>query len=136
MDNYIEYIVPGGVILHHSEFLVLTHLCMARSFLRTYSISNMMLLDYIVASTCFLWWYVWNVVMSWPIQKCCWEWWGLWGVLNCKVAKLETAMYCRLHCLASSCQFTFLSIIWQFCDVALFYPVCICYSCCGVPERG
>jgi hypothetical protein len=54
MDNCIECIVPGGVILHHSEFLVLTHFCVERSFLRTNSISNMMLLEYPVAVNCFL----------------------------------------------------------------------------------
>ena len=54
MDNYIECIVRGGVILHHSEFLVLTHLGMQRSFVRTNSISNMTLLEYTLAVTCFL----------------------------------------------------------------------------------
>lgn len=54
MDNYIDCIVPGGVILHYSEFLVLTHLCVERLFLRTDSISNTTLLEHTVAVTCFL----------------------------------------------------------------------------------
>jgi len=54
MDNHIESIVPGGVILHYSEFLVRTSLCVERIFLRTNSISNMTLLEYTVAVICFL----------------------------------------------------------------------------------